>query len=112
MTTREKVLAVARELATLPPDRMPDDLRHALTNLQAARGLPVLGRMIPDDPIRYAVETILPDDPAECDVLIDRLIGLLLELRGDDLPPFDRGRYGESAAALRGWDADELPPAA
>lgn len=112
MTTREKMLAVGERLATMAPDRMPPELREALTNLQAARGLPVLGRMIPADPIRYAIEHVIPDDDAACALLVDKLIALLLDLRGDELPPFDPGRYGEQAADLHGWGPDELPRAA
>lgn len=111
MTTRAKLLAVGERLLALPPERMPADLRDVLTNLQAAKGLPILGRMIPDDPLRYALGHVIPDDDATCDVLIDKAIALLLQLRGDDLPPFDPGRYGEARAAL-GWGDDELPRAA
>ena len=111
MTTREKLLEVGERLATLAPENMPPELRDALTNLQAARGLPFLGKMIPADPLRYAIGHVIPDDPTTCDVMIDKLIALLLDLRGDDLPPFDPGRYGEAAAAV-GWEDDELPRAA
>jgi hypothetical protein len=38
---------------------------------------------------------IMPDTPAEADVMVDGLLCLLLQLRGDDLPPFDPSRYGE-----------------
>lgn len=111
LTTRAKLLAVGERLLAIPPENMPADLRDVLRNLQAAKGLPVFGRMIPDDPLRYAIEHVIPDDDATCDVLIDKAIALLLELRGDDLPPFDPGRYGEQRVAL-GWGPDELPRAA
>lgn len=78
MTTAEKLTAMRDHLAAVDPDDMPPHARDFALNLQIAKGLGF-------DPF----ELILPDDPNELDEMIDGAIGLLLELRGDELPPFD-----------------------
>lgn len=78
MTTAEKILMMRDHLATITPDELPDSARDFALNLQIARGLGF-------DPF----DLILPDDPLELDEMIDGAIGLLLNLRGDDLPPLD-----------------------
>lgn len=78
MTTAEKITAMRDHLAAIDPDEMPGPARDFAFNLQIARGLGF-------DPF----ELILPDDPNELDEMIDGAIGLLINLRGDELPPLD-----------------------
>lgn len=88
MTTQEKVRALAGRLGSLDFAELAPDLAWVVEGITILRGLGIG----PADPLAF----LLPSDPAETDVLIDKLIALLLELRGDELPPFDPTRYGES----------------
>lgn len=89
MTTREKVLAIVDELRTMPPGDMSSEGRQLAEGYQIMAGLGF-------DPLPF----LLPDSDAEADVMIDSLIALLVNLRGDDLPPFDLSRYGEDVVEL------------
>lgn len=91
MTTHEKVSALAGHLASADLAKLAPELGGLSEGMVILRGL---GINLPSP-----LDFILPADPAEADVLIDKLIALLLELRGDDLPPFDPTRYGESMVA-------------
>lgn len=91
MTTQEKVRALVDSLTAADIGELAPDLRWVVEGISILRGLGI----VPANPIDF----LLPDDPAEADVLIDKLIALLFELRGDDLPPFDSARYGESVVA-------------
>lgn len=88
MTTHEKIRALADRFSTVNLAELAPDLGWIAEGIRIMRGLGIA----PADPLSF----ILPTDPAETDVLVDKLIALLLELRGDDLPPFDPSRYGES----------------
>lgn len=90
-TTREKVAALVDHLRTMPPSAMSPEGRQLAEGYQIVAGLGF-------DPLPL----LLPDSDAEADVLVDNLIGLLLEIRGDDLPPFDVSRYGELEGELEG----------
>lgn len=87
MTTREKIVALVDALRTTPPDAIDDDARNLVELLQIAQGMGV-----------DLLALIVPATDAEADVLVDKLLCLLLEVRGDDLPPFDPERYGEAVA--------------
>jgi len=91
VTTQEKVRALVDSLTAADIGELAPDLRWVFEGVNILRGLGV----VPSNPIDF----LLPDDPAEADVLVDKLIALLFELRGDDLPPFDPARYGESVVA-------------
>ena len=91
MTTHEKIKAVAARLASLEPARIAPELAGLVEGAQILRGLGI--------PVPNPLEFLLPDDPLEADELVDKLIALLFDLRGDDLPPFDPSRYGESLVA-------------
>lgn len=91
MTTHEKVRALVEHVQTLDARTVAPEFADVIQGAQILRGL---GIKIPSP-----LEFLLPADPAEADLLVDKLIGLLLELRGDDLPPFDPDQYGESIVA-------------
>ena len=88
MTTKEKIDALVAGLMQTPREELGEDGRNFVEMIQIARGLGV-------DPLAI----LLPQDAAEADVFVDKAIALLFEVRGDDLPPFDPGRYGEAAVA-------------
>lgn len=91
MTTYEKVTALAEHIRTLNPAELAPELAPILEGAQILKGL---GIKIPNP-----LDFLLPADPAEADVAIDKMISLLFELRGDDLPPFDPNQYGEGLIA-------------
>lgn len=104
MTTLEKLSALATHVQRIDPASLAPEIRELVTNFQIVRGLAdMVGIRLPGNPL----ELILPADPSEADQTLDKLLCLLLELRGDDLPPFDPTRYGESQVAelLRGVQA-------
>lgn len=86
-TTLEKVDGLIGALLATPADQLDADGADIAELLQIADGLGI-----------DVVAFIRPKSPAEADVLVDKLICLLLALRGDDLPPFDPERYGELLA--------------
>lgn len=103
MTTQEKVRALASRLGAVDLAELAPDLAWVVEGIAILRGLGIG----PADPIDF----LLPSDPAETDILVDKLIALLFELRGDDLPPFDPTRYGESVASELIGLADPQEPA-
>lgn len=86
MTTAEKLAAVRDALFTTNPEEMPEEVRTFVAGVQMAAGM---GFDI--------LELLVPDDPSDLDIMVDRAIALLLQLRGDDLPPFDATMYSELA---------------
>lgn len=84
MTTRGKLLALAEHLRTLPTDHASPESRGLVEMVQIAEGFGL-----------EVWEYVIPESDAEADLAVDQLIALLLNLRGDDLPPFDLERYGE-----------------
>lgn len=88
MTTRDKVLALVDAVKQTTLEELAPETRQLAEVLQIASGFGI-------DPLSWMV----PDTDAEADILVDKLIAILLEIRGDDLPPFDPDRYGEAAAA-------------
>jgi hypothetical protein len=85
-STLEKITELVRELEATPPAELGAEGRDLAEALQILAGLGI-------DPLGM----LLPKSEPEADVLVDNLIVLLLSIRGDDLPPFDPGRYGEAA---------------
>jgi hypothetical protein len=89
--THEKIRAAVAELGAADLKTIAPDLAWIGEGASILRGL----RILPADPIAF----LLPDDPDDVDVVLDKAIALFLELRGDDLPPFDPTRYGEGVLA-------------
>jgi hypothetical protein len=88
MTTRAKIQALIDELATLRPGDADPKTRDLIEGLVIVRGLGF-------DPISL----LMPETDADADYLVDALISLLLQVRGDDLPPFDFERHVREATA-------------
>ena len=82
MTTRQKVDALIDAVRNTPKDETAGELGELVELLTLATG--ILGK----DPL----EMLLPKSDAELDVFVDKTIALLLQIRGDDLPPFDPER--------------------
>lgn len=97
MTTAEKITAMRDHLVSIDPDELPPSARDFALNLQIAKGLGF-------DPF----DLILPDDPHELDEMIDGAVSLLLELRGDELPPFPWRRLAPAAVAAGYIDSDGI----
>jgi hypothetical protein len=96
MTTEQKVRAIVDRLRTIKPADLSPELGSLVSDFQAIRGLADLaGVRIPADPLSL----LIPDDGTDLDLALDKVICLLLDLRGDDLPPFDRDLYGETLVA-------------
>lgn len=81
MTTREKILRLVGELQTMDTSDASEELGPLLEFAQISKGLgfDLFGALV-------------PGTDAEADMLVDQLITVLLEVRGDDLPPYDRER--------------------
>jgi hypothetical protein len=88
VNTLEKIAALVDEVRTMPPDEASESSRGLIEMAQilAAFGI---------DPLAY----LLPSSPAEADQMVDNLIAILLQVRGDDLPPFDLNRHTLDAEA-------------
>jgi len=82
MTTRQKVDALIAAVRETPKEEHTGELGELVEVLNIATGL--FGR----DPL----EMLLPKSDAEMDLFVDKTIALLLQVRGDDLPPFDPAR--------------------
>lgn len=96
MTTEQKVRAIVEQLRTIQPSDLAPELGSLVSDFQALRGLADLaGVKIPADPLSL----LIPDDGTDLELVLDKVICLLLDLRGDDLPPFDRELYGETLVA-------------
>jgi hypothetical protein len=91
VNTLEKIQLLVDEVRQMKPDEASDNSRGLieLAQLSAAFGF---------DPLAM----LLPDSPAEADQMVDSLIALLLQVRGDDLPPFDLDRHVLDAEATGG----------
>lgn len=87
MTTREKIVAIVEAVKQTPLDELSEDTRQIGEVLQILNGFGW-------DPLSW----LIPDSDADADQLVDKLLAVLLEVRGDDLPPFDPTRYGEGLA--------------
>lgn len=92
MTTYEKLNHLVAALARVDPRTLAPEFGDLIEGFQIVRGL--TGGRIPNP-----LTLVLPTDPADADLLVDKGLALLYALRGDDLPPFDPGRYGEGAVA-------------
>ena len=78
MTTREKILALVDQLKQTPIDDGAGEGRDLIELVQIAEGfgIDLFGQLV-------------PQTNAEADVMIDKLLALGFQLRGDDLAPFD-----------------------
>jgi hypothetical protein len=85
VTTRQKIISLVDAARQLGAGDAPGDMAQLFELVQIVEGLGF-----------DLVGMLLPPSDAETDVLIDKLIAVLLEVRGDDLPPFDPDRYGEA----------------
>lgn len=81
LTTADKLGQALDEMMTTPLEQMPPKAAELIGGLQMMVGM---GKFDPTD--------LLPADPTDADALVDNLIALLLNLRGDDLPPFNFAR--------------------
>ncbi len=84
-TTREKMQALSAELRETAIEDTSAETRPLVELIQvgAGFGIDVFGWLV-------------PDNDADADMFIDQLIALLVRVRGDDLPPFDAGLYGDT----------------
>jgi hypothetical protein len=102
-TTQQKIEGLIAAVSTLDPATCAPEVRGFVATIQMAAGFGI-----------DFFEVLRPDDPADADLLIDRCLILLFQLRGDDLPPFDPSMFGEldaaSVGALEQVD-EQLPPA-
>jgi hypothetical protein len=97
MTTAEKLQNVLAEagafdLFSIDPKTVKPELRDAVLVAQSICGNAGI------DPGQL-IALAIPTDEREADILVDKAIAFLFELRGDELPPFDPDRYGEAQAA-------------
>lgn len=88
MTTRAKITALVTELRSMDLGECDESTRGLVEICQIATGLGF-------DPLAM----LLPTSDAEADQQVDSLITLLLEVRGDDLPPYDFARHISEATA-------------
>jgi len=91
MTSREKLLALIDAARATPLEDLLPEARDVAEVWQLAQGLglDVWGLLL----------SAVPSSDAEVDVLVDKLLVLGFELRGDDLAPFSLGRYGEASTS-------------
>lgn len=87
-STREKLLGLAHHLRTLPPAEASEEARGLIEVVQLAEGLGI-----------DVWGALIPPTEAEADLMVDQLLALFHELRGDDLPPFDLERHRRELAA-------------
>jgi hypothetical protein len=88
-TTREKIAVLADELRQMDPGEASEELAPLLEFAQILQGMGL-----------DVVSALIPQSDAEADMLVDQLIAVLFQLRGDDLPPFDLERIIREAEAL------------
>jgi hypothetical protein len=91
MTTREKIAALVTETRKIPLAEADPSTRGLVEMFQILTGLGF-------DPLAH----LLPASDADADQQVDALITLLLEVRGDDLPPYDFERHVREATATDG----------
>lgn len=96
MNTLEKMNALITHLETMPVDDASPQQRDMVETLQIMEGLSG-GRLGP--------RMLLPQTEVEADQQVDDLITLLLQLRGDDLPPYDFDRHVTDATAMEAGPA-------
>lgn len=84
-TTREKMMELAGELRATALEDTSAETRGLVELVQIGAGVGI-----------DVFDWLIPGGEAECDVFIDQLLGLLIRVRGDDLPPFDTNLYGEA----------------
>jgi hypothetical protein len=84
MTTARKIDLMIEAIETMDPAGAAPEARQFIAGLQMLRGMGI-----------DLLAIIRPDDDDDCALFIDGAIRLLLQLRGDDLPPFDPNGYGE-----------------
>ena len=87
LTTADKLDLMIEAVRTMDPAEVPPESRTLVTGLQMAAGMGF-----------DLLAMIRPDSDEDCALMIDGCTRLLLQLRGDDLPPFDPSNYGELAA--------------
>lgn len=88
MTTREKIGALVAEVRTMPLAEMSGASRDIAELLLIVQGFGF-------DPLGM----LLPASDAEADELVDQLITLALQVRGDDLAPYDFDRHVRDSTA-------------
>ena len=84
-TTKEKMGALGAELRETAIEDTSPETRPLVELVQIGAGFGI-----------DVFSWLVPGDDSECDVFIDQLIALLFRVRGDDLPTFDPGLYGEA----------------
>lgn len=87
-TTREKIERLIDEVRQMDPRDADESTRGLIEMAQIMAGLGF-------DPISM----LMPQSDAEADEQVDALLALLLQVRGDDLPPFDLRRHMLDATA-------------
>jgi hypothetical protein len=85
VTTREKIIAVVDELRQTPAESLSDQGRDVLEMVQIAQGFGL-----------DLFSMVIPSSDADADQMVDNLLTMLMQLRGDDLPPYSPDRYGEA----------------
>ena len=88
MTTREKIQKLIDEMRELDLREVDGTARGLVELYYMAQGFGL-------DPLSY----ILPTSDADADQLVDGLITLALQVRGDDLAPYDFDRHVRDATA-------------
>jgi hypothetical protein len=88
VTTLEKIRRLVDEMRTVRPGEVDPSMSGLVEMLQILTGLGF-------DPLSY----LLPETEADADQLVDGLITLALEVRGDDLPAYDLERHVRDATA-------------
>jgi len=91
VTTREKIAALVAEVRTMRPREADEKTRGLIEMVQIMAGLGF-------DPLTM----LLPDTDADADYMVDALITMLFEVRGDDLPAYDYERAVRDATAVDG----------
>lgn len=94
MTTREKIGQLVRELETMRLGDVDEGARGLMELYYMAKGFGF-----------DVIDLLVPKTDADADHLVDALITLCLEVRGDDLPRFDLERHVRDSTAANGDDA-------
>jgi hypothetical protein len=91
VTTLEKIRAMVDEVRRMDPREAGGSTATLVEMTQIMAGLGY-------DPLAM----LLPQSEAEADEMVDQLLALLLQVRGDDLAPFDLERHVRDATATDG----------